>query len=410
MSFPNPKWQPAVSDTLDAAAAVDKGGGEVGLPITGHAFLAEQVVVIAGTTNYNGAYAINSKTANEIVITATYVAEVFAGTETVVFGRQPIVKADFLALEEAIAGQPSVRMQPPLVYVDAGTVRIEATADCPAEMAMTGLPNILNYNVQVDGGLSDSKIRSAVANVPCILGAGGLYGTTQTEKNSQWYLVYALAADADTDYELKAMPIMRVKSQTGQAIKCGTTQTPASGINYAFTDDDLAGGLVYFLTGDSKGLMRDISANDVDTDTRITYTGAALTVAVGDWFVVLPPATNFRMVGTFFNNSAGNIDPFRRDGNLVSWTTSLTLSGSGDVSACCPFATEAVIAIEGNGGGSPAVLPDWGGAAANTYMANPTNGFITGIRFPLYFCEYTLSGAMTAAYKYGYVYPPGCGY
>jgi hypothetical protein len=253
--------------------------------------------------------------------------------------------------------------------------------------------------------------------VPCNIGAGGLFGTTQTEKNTQWYIVYALAADDDTDYELKAMPIMRVKSQTGQAIKCGTNQTPASGINYAFTDADLVGGMVYFLTGDSKGLMRAITVNDVDTDTRITYGGAALTVAAGDWFVVLPPATNFRMVGTFFNNSAGHIDPFRRDGNLVSWTTSLTLTGTDDVGICCPFAVEAIVAFEGDGVGPvPYIVAIGGGGGSGAFYQtyhtpNYTASVANPIRFPINFCQFTCTmvGA-SYLYKYGYAYPPGCGY
>lgn len=70
------------SDIIDNAAAVDKGGGEVGIPITGHKFLTGDSVTFATTTNYNDTYTINSYTANEVVITETYNAEVFAGTET----------------------------------------------------------------------------------------------------------------------------------------------------------------------------------------------------------------------------------------------------------------------------------------------------------------------------------------
>ena len=134
MPIPNPKWQPDVSEVLDAAAAVNKGGGEVGLPITGHGFQAGQVVVIVGTTNYDSAFLINSATADEIVITATYVAENFAGTETVNFGRQVILKEDLRDLETGILNQGTTRMQPPLVWVNTTTVRVEATPDCVAQM------------------------------------------------------------------------------------------------------------------------------------------------------------------------------------------------------------------------------------------------------------------------------------
>jgi hypothetical protein len=74
------------SDTIDNAAAVDKVGDYVGIPITGHAFIAGQPVTITGSNNYDGTHIIYSKTVNEIVIPAVYAVETFAGDETVVSG------------------------------------------------------------------------------------------------------------------------------------------------------------------------------------------------------------------------------------------------------------------------------------------------------------------------------------
>ncbi len=70
-------------DTIDNAAAVDKGSGLVGIPVTGHAFIAGREVTITGTTFYDAAYEIISQTTDEVVITATYNAETFAGSETI---------------------------------------------------------------------------------------------------------------------------------------------------------------------------------------------------------------------------------------------------------------------------------------------------------------------------------------
>jgi len=70
-----------VDETIDNAAAVDKGGGKVGIPITDHNFSATDGIMLSGTTNYDGENTVDSETANEVVITATYVAETFAGTE-----------------------------------------------------------------------------------------------------------------------------------------------------------------------------------------------------------------------------------------------------------------------------------------------------------------------------------------
>lgn len=63
---------------LDASAAVDKGGGLVGLPFTTYAghLMIGSTVTIAGTINYNGQHVVHANTtANELVITETYVAE-----------------------------------------------------------------------------------------------------------------------------------------------------------------------------------------------------------------------------------------------------------------------------------------------------------------------------------------------
>jgi len=76
-----------VEEVLDTAGvAVDKGGGLVGLPIIAHGFSSSDVIGISGSLNYNGGFTIASETTNEIVITATYVAETFVGDEQVASG------------------------------------------------------------------------------------------------------------------------------------------------------------------------------------------------------------------------------------------------------------------------------------------------------------------------------------
>ncbi len=67
---------------LDAAPAVDAGGGLVTIPVTGHAYSASDYITIRGTGNYDGTYLIASVVAaTSINITTTYVSETFAGTE-----------------------------------------------------------------------------------------------------------------------------------------------------------------------------------------------------------------------------------------------------------------------------------------------------------------------------------------
>jgi len=70
---------------LNAAAATNNSGGLVGIPLTSHGYSAGNIVLLNGTTNYDGVYTLPSQStgdANEFVITATYAAETFAGTDT----------------------------------------------------------------------------------------------------------------------------------------------------------------------------------------------------------------------------------------------------------------------------------------------------------------------------------------
>lgn len=77
------------SATLDAAAAVDKGGDQVGIPSTGHPFTAGDYVTIGGAVNYNGEYKVVSETANEFVIDHVYYVETFVTTAPVT-GKTPL--------------------------------------------------------------------------------------------------------------------------------------------------------------------------------------------------------------------------------------------------------------------------------------------------------------------------------
>lgn len=75
---------------FDAGAAVNDGGGLVTLPAALHGFVATDSVVITGPTNYAGTFTLEAGTdANNIQITATYVAETLAVTDYMV-GHRPV--------------------------------------------------------------------------------------------------------------------------------------------------------------------------------------------------------------------------------------------------------------------------------------------------------------------------------
>lgn len=72
------------TNALDVAAAVNLGGGTVGIPVTGHPYTESGLTInIKNTDEYDGQYTIVSQTANQIVITATYVAENFTSASRI---------------------------------------------------------------------------------------------------------------------------------------------------------------------------------------------------------------------------------------------------------------------------------------------------------------------------------------
>ncbi len=257
-----------------------------------------------------------------------------------------ILLEDFSEIEVSILETFELRRVPALTWIDATAVKVRATADSPARLLMAGFPDVLHPGLFIDGGLSDGRYRANISDVSLDFDvAGSRWGT---EKASQWYAAFALAGDADTTFSLRGMPWMRVKSQAGQVISLGNLTTPATGIGYGFTTDSLAGYKLYFLSGSSQGLLRTVSANNNDDGTggTITYAGDPLSVAEGDWFIVLPDS-NFRWLGDIFNNSAGHLVQFRQNGRRVLWLADVEITRPTDVNrttvyedirACPPLA------------------------------------------------------------------------
>lgn len=288
-------------------------------------------------------------------------------------GKQVILKSDFVDIENAILTQSGVRLNPPLVLVDTTTIRVAADPSSPAAMQLTGFPNVLNPATMVSGGLCDGKARTVTANVSLIITSGGIWGT---EKYPQIYAVFAMALAADTAFTLKAMPYMRAKSQSTKTIKCGTLVTPATGINYAFTDDELAGSKLYWLTGANRGKMLTVTINRVNTETEITYSETAVTVTAGDVFIILPRRissggadASCRLVGHFYNNILGNIEWV----SSVNYFEPIHYITSGTHPFIVPpwiYCLKEIICIGGGAGGGGAGFYA-GGGAVETYGHYP---------------------------------------
>ena len=238
-------------------------------------------------------------------------------------GRQVILKSDFEKIEQALLEGFELTGGPSLEYVDSATLQVNATGDCKARVLLCGFPSPLHRGQWVDGGLTDGRYReNAQAEALDFAVSGSLWGT---EKPSQWYCVYALAGSGDSIFTLKAMPVMRVASQASQVIGLRNNANSA-GIGYGFTTDELAGGQILGLSGASRGLARNITANNNDNSTggTITYGGSALTLAQGDWFIVLPVA-NFSYLGMVVNDEDSNLAPFYQEGGCTIYRTPVQL-------------------------------------------------------------------------------------
>ena len=239
-------------------------------------------------------------------------------------GRQVILKSDFDKIEQGLLESFEISGSPALEYVDGATLRVQATPDCKARLLLNGWPSPLNPGQWVDAGLSDGRYRENAAPVTLNFPTtGSLWGSA---KASQWYGVYALAGANDTIFALKAMPVLRVASQTGKPSACATPATPPTSATALPPASSRRANL-----GAQRrlpGLARPLTGHNTDNGTggTITYGGGALSLAQGDWFVVLPPNTNCRYLGMVFNDAAGNLAPFYQDGGLTSWRTPAPLT------------------------------------------------------------------------------------
>jgi len=77
----------ALANTLDLdGVAVDNGDGTVGIPVAGHLYHEGESIVISDSVAYAGTYTLPDQSLGSedvVVITATYAAETFLGTETI---------------------------------------------------------------------------------------------------------------------------------------------------------------------------------------------------------------------------------------------------------------------------------------------------------------------------------------
>lgn len=95
---------------IDNAAAVDKGGGKVGIPVTIQPFTYTELILIDNTVNYDGTYAVDpTSSANEVVIVSAFVAETFDGVNDSIGLNPPrFIPADLTQKELILQNNGSV--------------------------------------------------------------------------------------------------------------------------------------------------------------------------------------------------------------------------------------------------------------------------------------------------------------
>jgi hypothetical protein len=112
---------------------------------------------------------------------------------------------------------------------------------------------------------------------------------------------------------------MRVSSQATQIITLRNNANTEN-IGYGLVANELVDAQFLVLSGASRGLARPITANNADNQTggTVTYGGTALTLAQGDWFMVLPK-TNFRCLGLIFNGAGGDLAAFYQGRGVTTY-------------------------------------------------------------------------------------------
>lgn len=257
---------------LDNAAAVDKGGGKVGIPCTGHNFPIGSSITIAGSTNYNDTYEVDADTTtDEIVITETYAAENFAGTET---ATSSITASNWrLCADDSETTKPTSSDK---VYVDNRAYYNDS------------LSRYQDMNVNVSG---------AFTGYPCVpkFHVSKSYGKGIIGSPSEYLEIEANSADII--YEASGTMYLKLSAGTGTDAGCGRliVNNSKANVHIASLENDVSNVGLY-----DKAIC--IQGNLViDDNTAVAYiesvnSNATITIGTGCYDNKNSLATVFRQV------------------------------------------------------------------------------------------------------------------
>lgn len=160
-------------------AAVDKGGGLVGIPCVSHGF-TPGTRINTSHSNYTGLYTVHANTtADEIVITATYVATTFTGTSKVYPWLVGATHVDGHILRYVQAANPLEswwRWATEITGADDGTYATTFNAHIDAVITAKQILETLDHDVPASGGssLTMARLDAAIAYIRTKVDAGTL--------------------------------------------------------------------------------------------------------------------------------------------------------------------------------------------------------------------------------------------
>lgn len=252
---------------LTISSFANGGTGLTTVTVTAtHNLNVGQNVTIAGTTNYNGTYAVTSVTSSTVfTISKSYVANDATGTATLVNGRKVrIISGTGAGSEFAITSNSATTLN----FLAQGF-----TPDTTTQYII-----MENYGIASSGStttLVDSSqnwpTNTLVGKRVRFVGATTLATEAAITANTANTLTFALvgnAPDQNTHYSILTMPA----SSTGISIKC-ITNTSDSSLNNKY---------LYFWRGGSPNLMRYDLASEINE--FITYFPMTETFSTGSMF------------------------------------------------------------------------------------------------------------------------------
>lgn len=212
-------------------------------------------------------------------------------------------------------------------WVSVSQVKIVATSDVPAKFTLDGLYGGKDLG-HVKAGSSGEEVENTADDVMDIT----TDVDTGLEHPSNWYGIFAIKSGSN--FILKAATFIRVKLDSANKVLTGLHTNPGADANYSWVADAYNDSKILVITGSKRGTLRNVTdSGTVGSNSFIDYDGASLGLVNGDCIMISPAgATNFRYVGSIYNDGSSNIRSFVcRDGLYLYGNVTVLLNNSNPI-------------------------------------------------------------------------------